>query len=261
MLFSYSNLPSRFYVYAYLREDRTPYYIGKGKGDRAWIKHSNEIKPPKDKTRVIITHADLTEVGAFMLERWLIRWYGRKDLGTGILRNKTDGGEGSSGCIKLRGVPKSESHKKNISKARLGKKYPKLSASKRGKSQTKESNNLRSSTLKGKLKPQRRLSCIHCRKNLFWKKIYEHTCEVKIKANKKIKDGEIIKIKSKMPAGKNHYKYNPTIFTFAHLDGTIEKMPANDFSLKYNLDRGWLSNVILGHRKTIKGWKVMMLPL
>jgi hypothetical protein len=57
-------------------------------------------------------------------------------------------------------------------------------------------------------------------------------------------------------SGKNNYRYDPTIRTFIHSDGTIEKMPANDFSLKYNLDRGWLSNVILGNRKTIKGWSV-----
>jgi hypothetical protein len=161
----------------YLREDMSPYYVGKGKGNRAWIKHSNETKPPKDKSRVIITHYDLNELGAFVLERWFIRWYGRKDLGTGILRNKTDGGEGASGCIKLQGVPKSATHRKNMSKARLGKKYPKLSEVKKGITQTEESNLLRSVALKGKPKPQRRLFCIHCRKNLYWKNLDGHKCD------------------------------------------------------------------------------------
>ena len=41
--------PYRFYTYAYLREDRTPYYIGKGIGSRAYKKYKNAIKPPKDK--------------------------------------------------------------------------------------------------------------------------------------------------------------------------------------------------------------------
>lgn len=103
-----------YYVYAYLREDYTPYYIGKGKGKRAY-QHSSKcpIQPPVDKCRIIIISQNLSECQAFIQERYYIRWFGRKDNGTGILHNRTDGGEGGTG-------PKSESHKQSISKALKG---------------------------------------------------------------------------------------------------------------------------------------------
>jgi len=88
-----------YYVYFYLREDFTPYYVGKGVKNRAFRKRNSGIKPPKDKSRIIILHHNLSEVSAFTLERYYIRWFGRKDNGTGILRNRTDGGEGCSGRI------------------------------------------------------------------------------------------------------------------------------------------------------------------
>ena len=92
--------PIRFYTYAYLREDRTPYYIGKGEGKRKYKKNKGEIKPPKDKSRIILLKQNLTEEKAFKHEIYMIAVLGRKDLGTGILHNRTDGGEGSSGAVR-----------------------------------------------------------------------------------------------------------------------------------------------------------------
>ena len=107
-----------YYVYSYLREDYSPYYIGKGKGNRYKNKKIFEIQPPKDKSRIKIIRANLTEDDAFALEKLYILMFGRKDLGTGILRNKTDGGEGCSGFIT------SEETKEKLRQLNLGKITP-----------------------------------------------------------------------------------------------------------------------------------------
>lgn len=98
-----------YYTYAYLREDRTPYYIGKGKNRRAFDRKKHTVFVPS-KDRIIFLKQNLTEEQSIKHEIYMIAVFGRKDLGTGILHNKTNGGDGCSG------YSHSEKHKKRMSK-------------------------------------------------------------------------------------------------------------------------------------------------
>ena len=84
-----------FYTYVWLREDGTPYYVGKGHGNRAYIKGGRRFSPP-DPERIRIQNWP-DEQTALAMEMYVIDFYGRKNVGTGCLRNLTDGGEGSVG--------------------------------------------------------------------------------------------------------------------------------------------------------------------
>jgi hypothetical protein len=135
-----------FYTYAWLRTDGTPYYVGKGRKGRAFRK--DRQFHPKDEARVLILKKDLTEEEAFKHECYMIAVLGRKDLGTGILRNRTSGGEGTSGYPRIvseetkqkmreahQGKKHTEEAKKKISKANKGKRH---GGGRKGKKLTEE---------------------------------------------------------------------------------------------------------------------------
>jgi hypothetical protein len=164
-----------YYIYSYLREDHSPYYIGKGSGKRAYTKGPKEVKPPKDKSRVKIIKANLTEEESFALEKLYILMFGRIDLGTGILRNKSDGGDGASGRI----VSPEERRKR--SEMMKGVKrpqwiYDKIAASNTGKKASAETRAKQSAARKG-------MKCTeeHKRNVSEAKKGFKHTEEAKQK--------------------------------------------------------------------------------
>jgi uncharacterized ubiquitin-like protein YukD len=156
--------PNRFYTYAYLREDRSPYYIGKGTKNRAYKKSSRIFLPPP-KDRIILLKQNLTEEEAFNHEIYMIAVFGRKDLGTGILHNRTDGGQGSSNLNTKskkkiidahKGKILSEEHKLKLSKAHKGKKHTeehikKVSVANRGQTRSEETKRKMSEAHKGKI--------------------------------------------------------------------------------------------------------------
>lgn len=178
-----------FYVYAYLRnkdsltgKQGTPYYIGKGNGNRAYAKHFAPV--PTDHSNIKFIKENLTEQQAHDLEIELILKFGRKDLGTGILHNRTNGGEGisnpsvatreklayakrnesketrlkrSQAAKNRKRTPLSEETKRKISEANLGKKRTtetkeKMSTAKINKPLTKEHKIKISKALTGKPK-------------------------------------------------------------------------------------------------------------
>ena len=76
------DIYNEFYVYAWLKKTGEPYYIGKGKNQRAWRKGSGKVQ---------IIASNLTEPEAFAFEALLIKKLGRKDLNEGPLHNRNDG--------------------------------------------------------------------------------------------------------------------------------------------------------------------------
>jgi group I intron endonuclease len=133
-----AQIDRSYCVYFYLREDKTPYYIGMGKRERPFAKHLHregrgDFKP-KNRDLILIVHENLSQREAFDLEVFYIKFYGKKCDG-GILINLTDGGEGAR---------HNEETRKKISLMQLGRKASdetkrKMSESRRGRKNSPES--------------------------------------------------------------------------------------------------------------------------
>ena len=175
----------QFYVYQLrLSTSALPFYVGKGCGKRMFqhLVPSSYGRPGR-KNRIIekairqgvevipeILHDNLTEDEAMELEKLYISVLGRTDIGTGILANHTDGGEGRSGYkpspetrVKMgsanRGKKMSSEKKRKISASLKGNIIPqearaKISIANRGKTRTPETRKRISESQKGKTRKE-----------------------------------------------------------------------------------------------------------
>jgi hypothetical protein len=133
-----------FYTYILVNSlDNQPFYVGKGSGTRMY-QHLREATRSTFTKRSV--HCKIlsilsqkgkikyekfvakNEQAAFDKEKDFIATYGRKDIGTGILCNLSDGGEGSTNinpesvkrrAEKHRGMKRSEKAKQNMKEAQL----------------------------------------------------------------------------------------------------------------------------------------------
>jgi hypothetical protein len=81
------------YVYAYISQDGTPYYIGKGTIRRVYS-DAHTVRLPQDPRRIHILAKEMSDPDARQVEMLFIYLYGRRDNNTGPLYNRTDGADG-----------------------------------------------------------------------------------------------------------------------------------------------------------------------
>jgi len=137
-----------FYAYIWFREDGTPYYVGKTRYLRRTYGEKHSVHPPADRTRITVLRYE-TEQEALGCEVELIAFWGRKDLGTGCLRNLTDGGDGVCGYVYT------EEYRQNMRRIKTGFKHSpeacrKIGDAHRGLVMTPETRLRMSASRKGK---------------------------------------------------------------------------------------------------------------
>ena len=228
-----------FYVYAFLRSSASnagpklsPYYIGKGQGQRAYCQHRCGAPRPTDLSFIVFVQECLTEEEAFDLEKYCIALYGRVDLSTGILRNLTDGGEGRSGFVV------SEDMRRRIADAQRGEKHYLW-----GKNHSDDTKKKISEAVRKENHP-------------FWGKAHSQEAKEKMSKSKQgeknnrfgTQHSQESKLKMKLAT----IKY---LCEFIDKDGEVYITDClSDFGRQYGLSVSGLSNLVNGKISHHKGW-------
>ena len=249
-----SKIYNFYYVYAYLREDGTPYYIGKGHNGRMDQKHNNVGMPPKN--RRVKLKENLTEKEALQYEMEQIEKYGRKGLDEGgILRNILIGGESNSKYRTLEEKKKAENENRKKWNEIPENREKNIQSKKEWREKNREESNRKARELRatpeGKAANQARQ-----------KKYIEETVKkdpVKFKRLRGIQRASALKnsrlrgVKPKEECGRKFKVISP--------EGVIyEGIQCKPFAEKHNLCWSGFTAMVRGDRSHHKGWKVYKEP-
>jgi hypothetical protein len=236
--------PRRFYVYCYLRSKDSangpkysPYYIGKGSGNRVITNKGRCIQTPKDRSFIAYVQEGLTEDEAYCLEAYCIALYGRVDLGTGILRNMSAGGRGAPEVIF------SKERRKKISATHKGKKK---SAKQR---QFLRELRQKEGRWKGEGNPKFGGDAVRGELNPMWGK--EHSGETREKISRRNKAFY------NTPEGRRINKLRAQKYLYELIDPDGEVYITDnlwDFSKQYDLTNSSLNKVVNGKAAHHRGW-------
>lgn len=228
-----------FYVYEHYKADTNEiFYVGKGKGDRAYSKNRYYNK---HWMRVVNKHGIVVKIiaiferecDAFTFEVQLISLHGRKNIGTGPLINKTPGGTGGD----------TMTGKKHTKKTRK-----KMSVGAKNRPPASKETRLKLSKANAGTK------------NCMYGKTHKQTTKNKI-AKKRLGFKESIdqclKHSIDMTKEKNP-RFDAIIYVWYHPEYGYEKSTRYDLVRKYpeqKLNTGSLGMIVFGKMKQSRGWE------
>jgi hypothetical protein len=241
-----SVTPRGHYVYLHIRRsDRSVFYVGKGKGRRAWATTGRnkwwKYIVNKHGFLVKILTDNLKESMAFSLEKVVIAAL----RGIANLTNVVEGGGG------ICGWKHSDEAKAKISAFNKGKKLsPKaldnLSFYRRERKRSPEERLKMSLAKKGKSRPS---PSEETRKKISISHIGIRPSLETLKKMSESKKGKCL--------GKLSPTYDHTIRIFHHIRHGIFEGTRGEFILKYKLGSSCVSDVINAKQKSVKGWRLI----
>lgn len=270
---------TNFYVYLLLdpRKFYAPFYVGKGRGDRACVSAGYRSSARHNRFKMAIINKltekgmspilsfwaiNLSEEKAFEIERSLISRFGRRDSQSdGLLTNLTNGGEG------LSGHKFSDEHRSKIGAANKGRKrtaaqIAALSSRNKDYVFTDQHRANLSAALKGNrvgaknpmygktgpLHPSYGKAGLSGDRNGMFGRTHSEEARAKISE---------AAIRREVRSGKDSPHADLTIYRFIHTSGKSIDTTIFDFSESEKICRHQLGNVKRGKQKTCKGWSIV----